>query len=72
MIGWNFPPNNDGIAAGANDGAIDAFAGKRLSSVVREVIQNSLDAKKYGDQPVNIHFCKQSLPTVLFTLCAPV
>ena len=62
MIGWNFPPNNDGIAAGANDGAIDAFAGKRLSSVVREVIQNSLDAKKYGDQPVNIHFCKQSLP----------
>ena len=61
MIGWNFPPNNDGLAAGANDGAIDAFAGKRLSSVVREVIQNSLDAKKYDDQPVNLHFSKQTL-----------
>ena len=61
MIGWNFPPNNDGLAAGANDGAIDAFAGKRLSSVVREVIQNSLDAKKYDDKPVNLHFSKQIL-----------
>ena len=61
MIGCNFPPNNDGLAAGANDGAIDAFAEKRLPSVVREVIQNSLDAKKYADQPVNLHFSKQTL-----------
>ncbi|MDA8907061.1 hypothetical protein OAT86_01140 [Planktomarina sp.] len=67
MIGWNFPPNNDGLAAGANDGAIDAFAGKRLSSVVREVIQNSLDAKKYDDRPVNLHFSKQTLKTDKFS-----
>ena len=38
MIGWSFPPNNYGVNAGANDGAIDAFAGTRLSSVVREII----------------------------------
>ena len=42
MIRWCFPPNNFGLAAGVNDGAMDAFAGARLSSVVREIIQNSL------------------------------
>ena len=61
MIGWTFPPNNDGIAAGANDGAIDAFAGKRLSSVTREIIQNSLDAKKSGEHPVRLHFSVQTI-----------
>ncbi|MDB3929450.1 hypothetical protein N9413_09690, partial [Paracoccaceae bacterium] len=58
-IGWHFPPNNGGTAAGANDGAIDAFAGARLSSVVREVIQNSLDAKKVDSEPVKLHFCRK-------------
>ena len=56
MIGWSFPPNNHGIAAGPNDGAVDAFAGTRLSSVVREIIQNSLDARKDGDEPVRLNF----------------
>ena len=46
MIGWNFPLNNGGLETGFNDAAIDTFAGKRLSSLVREVIQNSLDAKE--------------------------
>ena len=35
----DFPPNNDGTTSGFNDGAIDTFAGNRLSSVVREIIQ---------------------------------
>lgn len=56
MIGWHFPPNNDGIAAGANDGAIDAFSGNKLSSIVREAIQNSLDAKLPGSNPVRVQF----------------
>ena len=56
MIGWSFPPNNHGIAAGPNDGAVDAFAGTRLSSVVREIIQNSLDARKSEDEPVRLNF----------------
>ena len=56
MIGWSFPPNNYGVNAGANDGAIDAFAGTRLSSVVREIIQNSLDARRSLDLPVSISF----------------
>jgi len=60
-IGWHFPPNNGGLAAGANDGAIDAFAGARLSSVVREVIQNSLDAKKVNSEPVKLHFSRKMI-----------
>lgn len=66
MIGWNFPSNNDGIAAGVNDGAIDAFSGNRLSSVIREVIQNSLDAKKSEDVPVKLHFSKQFVGEEVF------
>ena len=42
-IGWQLH-NGGGSAQGFSDGAIDTFAGKRLSSLVREVIQNSLDA----------------------------
>jgi hypothetical protein len=61
MIRWCFPPNNFGVAAGVNDGAMDAFAGARLSSVVREIIQNSLDAADSPDTPVRISF---SLDTV--------
>ena len=55
-IGWQFPLNNGGVGAGPNDGAIDHFTGNILSSVVREVIQNSLDARKSVKQPVQISF----------------
>ena len=55
-VGWKFPPNYGGEIAGVNNSAIDAFAGKRLPSVVREVIQNSLDARKDDKEPVRICF----------------
>ena len=61
MISWCFPPNNYGIAPGANDGAIDAFAGARLSSVVREIIQNSLDVRKNDEDPVKISFSVETV-----------
>ena len=61
MRAWSFPPNNFGTAAGANDGAIDAFAGNKLSSVVREIIQNSLDVPKFPDKPVKISFSVEKL-----------
>lgn len=55
-INWKFPPNGGGLAAGANDGAIDTFKGHRLSSVVREVAQNSLDAVENHNRPVSLEF----------------
>ena len=56
MIGWSFPSNNGGTIDGFNNGAIDTFAGKRLSSVVREIIQNSLDVQKDESEPVRLSF----------------
>lgn len=54
IIGWKFPQNDGGISAGFNDSSIDHFAGQRLSSLLREVIQNSLDAKKDPLAPVKV------------------
>ena len=64
---WNFPLNNNGTNTGFNDGAIDTFAGNRLSSVVREVIQNSLDAKKSHDEPVQVCFQLKTVPSKKFS-----
>jgi hypothetical protein len=55
-IGWEFPRNSNGSAQGFQDGAIDTFAGRRLSALVREVIQNSLDAHDLGEKPVTVEF----------------
>ena len=56
-VGWEFPHNAGGSAQGFSDGAIDTFSGKRLSSLVREVIQNSLDAVDTSTgQPVSVEF----------------
>ena len=66
MIKWSFPHNNYGSAAGANTAAIDTFAGTRLSSVVREIIQNSLDVAKNSNEPVRIRFSLETVDKQLF------
>ena len=53
---WHFPKNGGGLAAGFNDSSIDTFKGRRLSSLVRETIQNSVDAKASDTSPVVVHF----------------
>lgn len=56
-IGWEFPSNGGGASEGHNNGAVDTFAGQRLSAMVREVIQNSLDARpEASDKPVKVSF----------------
>ena len=61
-IGWEFPSNGGGAAEGHNNGAVDTFAGQRLSAMVREVIQNSLDAKPEGSNlPVKLAFSLHEL-----------
>jgi hypothetical protein len=63
MSQWRFPDNGGGLAAGFNDSSIDHFKGRRLSSLVREVIQNSIDAKLHNDKPVVVDFQLNSLET---------
>ena len=62
QISWQFPPNHGGRTDGFNDSAIDTFAGHRLSAVVREVIQNSLDAKGSISEPVLVEFSLKHIP----------
>lgn len=57
MIAWKFPPNQGGEVTGFNNGAIDHFKGHPLSSTVREVLQNSLDAPKLAEsEPIKVCF----------------
>lgn len=63
QIGWQFPHNFGGQSQGFRDGAIDTFSGRRLSGLVREVIQNSLDAyDESSGGPVTVDFSLTSLP----------
>ena len=55
-IKWYFPPTCGGVAQGFNDSGKEFFAAGVPEHVVREIIQNSLDAKstRYSDRPVTI------------------
>lgn len=58
---WHFPVNGGGLAAGFNDSSIDHFKGHRLSSLVREVVQNSIDAREDASKPVVVDFQFETL-----------
>ena len=53
-IGWRFPPTNGGQADGFNDPGIAHFNGLPLTSLARETIQNSLDARGTLGTPVHV------------------
>ena len=54
--GWYFPLTNGGREDGYNDPGIAHFTGSPLSSLARETIQNSLDARRDETQPVEVVF----------------
>jgi len=58
---WYFPSNAFGKKAGFNDAAIDIFHGDPVGSLVRESIQNSLDAADPNSGPVRIAFTLSDL-----------
>lgn len=51
---WHFPPTRGGIAHGFNDSGKEFFKADIMEHVVREIMQNSLDAKdtRHPDRPV--------------------
>ncbi len=55
-MNWVFPSNNGGEVDGFNNASIDTFNGTKLFSVVRETIQNSMDARLDKDKPVRVSF----------------
>ena len=63
-IGWNFPANDDGQENGLNDPGIETFKDHPLSSLAREVLQNSSDAADGSNKPVQVHFEEVGNPYV--------
>lgn len=57
MIDWKFPSNADGEDEDLNNPGIESFRNSPLTSLAREICQNSLDAKNKTTQaPVEVHF----------------
>lgn len=53
---WRFASNNKGIVDGFNDPGIETFSANSIASMVREVIQNSIDQKVDDSRPVVVDF----------------
>ena len=53
---WHFAPQEGGREDGPNDAMMQNFKSKPYSALVREAIQNSLDAVLDQDQPVKVEF----------------
>lgn len=53
---WRFASNNKGIVDGFNDPGIETFSANSIASMVREVIQNSVDQQVDDGQPVVVDF----------------
>ena len=64
---WHSIPNNDGLIKGPNDSGICTFSGFAIKSLVRETIQNALDAEKIDDnKPTVVEFCNFKIPVAKF------
>lgn len=59
---WDFPSNGGGETDGFNNSSIDTFIGRRVFSLIRETIQNSMDAKANPGKPVKICFSFDHVP----------
>ena len=53
---WRFASNNKGIVDGFNDPGIETFSANSIASMVREVIQNSVDQQVDDSRPVVVDF----------------
>lgn len=62
-VKWNFPPTGGGIAQGFNDSGKEFFKANVMEHVVRELLQNSLDAKdpRHNDKPVTVNMSTMTL-----------
>ena len=52
---WNFPKSGFGTQSSSDNNNIDTFADDRIGNLVREILQNSLDAS-LNEQPIRVEF----------------
>lgn len=61
---WQFPFNQGGAEYGLVDAAAAHFRANPLAHLVRETLQNAMDAKEDGlSEPVRVSFTKTEIPT---------
>ena len=53
---WRFPGNNYTADNGLDNADMETFKKDAISSLAREVCQNSIDASNNNDEPVKIEF----------------
>ena len=64
---WRFPPNSTDAPIGPRDRGIEHYTGRRFESLVRESIQNSLDAQAGpGNVPAVVDFQLEDLSVASF------
>lgn len=62
-LSWHFPDLQHADSEGLNDPLLQYFGGNHNRYIAREVIQNSIDARKDESQPVVVKFERFSLAT---------
>ena len=63
---WQFPSNEGGAEYGFVDAAAAHFRADPMAHLIREMIQNAMDAKVDGlDEPVRVFFTETEIPTTL-------
>ena len=59
---WKFGSNDTGEVEGPNNAGISNFTDDRTGGLVREVLQNSIDARASTTEPVEVSFQVEELP----------
>ncbi len=65
---WKFEKNEFDISEGPNDPGISGFTNDRAGGLVREFLQNSIDARKSDEKPVEVSFKIVNLPIADFDI----
>ena len=61
-LAWTFGNNDTRETEGPNNGAMSNFTGDRTGGLVREIVQNSIDARADNSLPVEVVFETKELP----------
>lgn len=69
-IGWRFPMNDDGEDDDLNNPGVESFKNSPISSLAKEICQNSLDAKNPNSHAaVEVHFNLMAVDKTSFPFC---
>lgn len=61
-MNWVFPKNEGGQESGFHDPGVETFKGNFYRYLARELIQNSLDARRDGNKPAVVRFDVDEIP----------